>query len=132
MATIRIVCIEDEPDMIALLHQLLIRYGFEMMGAKTGKEGVALVQELQPDLVLLDIMMPDMNGWSVYEQLKNDTATATIPVIVVTARATPSEKLMALRQAKVDDYIIKPFAPSQLKDSIDRVLALKASENDTP
>lgn len=117
-----VICIEDEPDMIELMRLLLTRKGYEFVGARGGVEGLRLIAELTPDLILLDLMMPDMNGWEVYHQLRNDPATAHIPVIVVTARARTQEQLAALREARVDDYIVKPFGPGQLLASIQRAL----------
>jgi len=64
----RILCVEDEPEMIDLIRLILSRRGFEVHGAAGGVEGVRLIRELHPDLVLLDLMMPDMDGWEVYQQ----------------------------------------------------------------
>jgi two-component system, OmpR family, response regulator VicR len=121
----RVVCIEDEPDMIELMRLLLTRQGFEVIGARGGKEGVELVEKNLPELVLLDIMMPDLDGWEVYDHLKQNPTTRNIPVIVVTARAQTAEKLAALDKEGVDDYIVKPFGPGQLMESIQRVLGRK-------
>ena len=68
----RILCIEDEPEMIDLIRLILSRRGFEVVGAAGGVEGIKLVREMLPDLVLLDLMMPDMDGWEVYQQMKAD------------------------------------------------------------
>jgi DNA-binding response OmpR family regulator len=70
-------------------------------------------------------MMPDMDGWEVYQQMKADEATKDIPVIVVTARAQSIDKVLGLHIAKVDDYIAKPFSPQELLNSVDTVLAGK-------
>lgn len=122
MAAARILCIEDEPDMVDLMRLLLTRKGYEFLGARGGRDGLQIAQEQQPDLILLDIMMPDMDGWQVYQTLRKDERTASIPVIVVTARAKTDEQLRALREAKVDDYITKPFGPAQLLESIEKNL----------
>jgi DNA-binding response OmpR family regulator len=118
----RVVCIEDEPDMIELLRLLLARRGFEVIGARGGKEGLATVENVHPALILLDIMMPEMDGWEVYRRLKANESTKEIPVIVVSARAQAAERVAALQDAGVDDYITKPFGPVQLLASIERVL----------
>jgi len=120
--TIRVVCVEDEPEMIDLIRLILGRKGFEVVGANGGKEALGIVRDENPDLVLLDLMMPDMDGWEVYQQLKADTALASIPVIVVTAKAQSIDKVLGLHIAKVDDYISKPFSPQELMDSVDQVL----------
>jgi two-component system, OmpR family, response regulator VicR len=119
----RIICIEDEPDMIELLLIILRRKGFEVTGAPGGKEGLRLVREMNPDLVLLDLMMLDMGGWEVYQQIKADDLTKNIPVIIVTAKAQNIDKVLGLHIAKVDDYITKPFSPSELLERVANVLA---------
>jgi DNA-binding response OmpR family regulator len=81
-----------------------------------------MVRKTQPDIVLLDLMMPDMDGWEVYQQLKADDITRLIPVIVVTAKAQNIDKVLGLHIAKVDDYISKPFSPRELVDSVEKVL----------
>lgn len=118
----RILCIEDEPDMIELIRLILSRHGFEVFGANGGVEGARKIREEMPDLILLDIMMPDMDGWEVYQQIKADEKTKNIPVIVVTAKAQNIDKVLGLHIAKVDDYIAKPFTPDALLESVNKVL----------
>jgi DNA-binding response OmpR family regulator len=122
-----ILCIEDEAEMIALTRLVLEREGFEVLGAVGGKQGLEIMHREKPDLVLLDLMMPDMDGWEVYRQMKVDETLATIPVIIVTARAQNIDKVLGLQVAKVDDYITKPFGPKELLASVNRVLANPAS-----
>lgn len=81
-----------------------------------------MIKEHKPDLVLLDLMMPDLDGWEVYQQMKADKETTDIPVIVVTAKAQSIDKVLGLHIAKVEDYISKPFSPQELIDSVDQVL----------
>jgi len=116
-----ILCIEDEPEMIDLIRLILGRRGFEVVGAAGGKEGLEKVRQELPDMVLLDLMMPDMDGWEVYQQMKADEKTKDIPVIVVTAKAQSIDKVLGLHIAKVDDYIAKPFSPQDLLNSVDKV-----------
>ena len=119
----QILCIEDEPEMIDLIRLILERRGFNVQGAAGGKEGIKKVRELRPDLVLLDLMMPDLDGWEVYQQMKADEATRDIPVIVVTAKAQSIDKVLGLHIAKVDDYIAKPFSPQELLASVEKVFS---------
>ena len=121
----KILCIEDEPEMIDLIRLILGRRGFDVLGAAGGVEGIKMVREIHPDLVLLDLMMPDMDGWEVYQQMKADEKTKGIPVIVVTAKAQSIDKVLGLHIAKVDDYIAKPFSPQDLLNSVERVLQKK-------
>ncbi len=123
--TKKILCIEDEQEMIDLIRLILSRRGFEIQGANGGKEGLEMIRKSHPDLVLLDLMMPEMDGWEVYQQMKSDEATKGIPVIVVTAKAQSIDKVLGLHIAKVDDYITKPFSPQELLASVDNVLGLK-------
>jgi len=119
----RILCIEDEPEMIDLIRLILQRRGFDIQGATGGQEGLRKVREWLPNLVLLDLMMPDMDGWEVYQQMKAEEKTRSIPVIVVTAKAQNIDKVLGLHIAKVDDYIAKPFSPQDLIASVEKVLA---------
>jgi two-component system response regulator VicR len=119
----KILCIEDEPEMIDLIRLILERRGFNVQGAAGGMEGIKKVRELRPDLVLLDLMMPDMDGWEVYQQMKADASTRDIPVIVVTAKAQSIDKVLGLHIAKVDDYIAKPFSPQELLASVEKVFS---------
>ncbi|MBM3120908.1 MAG: response regulator [Chloroflexi bacterium] len=118
----RVVCIEDEPEMIDLVRLILGRKGFNVIGANGGIEGLETVRRMRPDLVLLDLMMPDMDGWEVYQQIKADPALRDIPVVVVTAKAQSIDKVLGLHIAKVDDYITKPFGPQELLESVEKIL----------
>jgi two-component system, OmpR family, response regulator VicR len=120
--TRRVVYIEDEQEMVDLVRLILVRKGFEVIGASGGREGLDIVRRTLPNLVLLDLMMPDMDGWDVYQQMKAEEATRNIPVIVVTAKAQSIDKVLGLHIAKVDDYISKPFSPQELVDSVEKVL----------
>lgn len=120
--TQRILCIEDDPEMIELIRLILERRGFLVEGADGGKAGLAAVQANPPDLVLLDLMMPDMDGWDVYQKMKADGATRHIPIIVVTASAQAIDREFGLQIAKVEDYIVKPFSPQDLLTSVERIL----------
>jgi two-component system response regulator VicR len=118
----RVVCIEDEPEMIDLVRLILGRKGFNVIGANGGIEGLETVKRELPDLVLLDLMMPDMDGWEVYQQMKADEGLRDIPVVVVTAKAQSIDKVLGLHIAKVDDYITKPFGPQELLESVEKII----------
>ena len=122
----RILCIEDEPEMIDLIRLILERKGFEVLGAVGGQEGLDAVRREKPDLVLLDLMMPDVDGWEVYRQMKAEEGLKDIPVVVVTAKAQSIDKVLGLHIAKVDDYVTKPFGPGDLLEAVDRVFEKQA------
>ncbi len=128
MSTIRrVVCIEDEPEMIDLVKLILSRKGYQVTGAMGGREGLEAISREKPDIVLLDLMMPDMDGWEVYQKMKSNDETKGIPVIVVTAKAQSIDKVLGLHIAKVDDYLTKPFGPQDLLESVEKVLTRNTS-----
>ena len=122
----KVVYIEDEFEMIDLVRLILSRKGYEVIGANSGREGLDAIRQKLPDLVLLDLMMPDMDGWDVYQQMKSVEATRDIPVIVITAKAQSIDKVLGLHIAKVDDYISKPFSPQELVESVEKVIGQRA------
>lgn len=117
-----IVCIEDDVEMIDLFKLVLGRQGYIVLGADGGREGLEMIQREQPNLVLLDLMMPEMDGWEVFQKLKAKDETKNIPVIIVTAKAQNIDRVLGLHIARVDDYITKPFSPNDLVERIDNVL----------
>ncbi len=123
----KVVCIEDEPEMIDLVKLILSRRGYDVVGAMGGREGLDAIEAETPDLVLLDLMMPDMDGWEVYQLMKSHDAMKDIPVIVVTAKAQSIDKVLGLHIAKVDDYITKPFGPQELLDTVKQVIDREAA-----
>lgn len=125
----RVVYIEDDQEMIDLVVLILTRRGFQVKGAQGGRNGLDIIFQDPPDLILLDLMMPGMDGWEVYQQLKANDKTRHIPVIIVTAKAQAIDRVLGLHIAKVDDYIAKPFRPQELVDSIDHVLNRASQQN---
>jgi DNA-binding response OmpR family regulator len=128
----KVLCIEDEEEMIELVRLILTRHNVELHGALGGREGLEKIAELEPDLVLLDLMMPEVDGWEVYQTMKASETMRDIPVIVVTAKAQSIDRVLGLHIARVDDYITKPFGPQDLLDSVQRVLGEDANVPDRP
>ncbi len=125
-----VVCVEDEAEMIELVKLILnAKQGFEVHGALGGQVGLEKIAEIQPDLVLLDLMMPEIDGWQVYQSMRVDPVMNSIPVIIVTAKAQSIDKVLGLHIAKVDDYLTKPFSPQQLLASVHKVLGRTAAES---
>lgn len=121
----RVIYFEDDKDMVELVRIILGREGYQVEGIAEGQAGIKAVQQNSPDVILLDLMLPDMDGWEIFRQLKHDESTADIPVIVITAKAQSIDKVLGLEIAKVDDYISKPFRPNELVDRVEEVLAGK-------
>lgn len=119
-----IVYIEDDPEMIDLVSMILSRRGFEVKGVQGGQAGLNYINTENPDLILLDLMMPDVDGWDIYQQMKSREETRNIPVIIITAKAQAIDKVLGLQIAKANDYICKPFRPQELLDSVDKVLGV--------
>ena len=119
----KILCIEDEPQMIDLIRLILANEGYEVIGADGGQEGLELMRQEKPDLILLDLMMPETDGGDVFHRMKEEVELRNIPVIVVTAKAAPIDQVLWISVAKVDDYVTKPFGPRELVESVEKVLS---------
>lgn len=134
MSKQKIVVIEDEPDILEVLAYNLRREGYEVFTAFNADIGLPLIYKEQPDLVLLDLMLPGMDGIEICKQLKNDTRTLEMPVIMVTAKGEESDIVLGLGVG-ADDYIAKPFSPREMiarvKAVIRRgVMVDKSNENE--
>jgi CheY-like chemotaxis protein len=119
----RILCVEDEALMLDLLRHFLEKAGYEFLGARDGLEALVIMRSEQPDLVLLDLMLPEVDGAEVLLQKKEEPAIRDIPVIAVTALTSPFDQLMWKRRTELKDYVTKPFKRQELLDTIERVLA---------
>lgn len=113
MSKERILIIEDEEDILALVQYNLLREGYRVSCAMSGEEGLDLARSEAPDLILLDLMLPGMDGLEVCRALKKGAATAQIPVIMLTAKGEEADVVAGL-ELGADDYIPKPFSPRVL------------------
>jgi two-component system alkaline phosphatase synthesis response regulator PhoP len=116
----KILVVEDEPDILQLVKHYLEKEGFIALTAKNGSEALKNVKEDNPDLVVLDLMLPEINGLEVCKRLRSTPATARLPIIMLTAKAEESDTIVGL-ELGADDYVTKPFSPNAL---IARVKAL--------
>jgi DNA-binding response OmpR family regulator len=107
----KILVIEDEPDIVRGLRDSLEFEGFDVMSATDGKEGIRLAREKSPDCVLLDLMLADVNGYSVCEAIRAENAI--VPIVMLTARSQESDKIRGL-EVGADDYVTKPFSIGEL------------------
>jgi DNA-binding response OmpR family regulator len=119
---LRILCIDDEPGVVELVGLILRTEDITVDGANSGEDGLAKMRQNPPDAVLLDVMMPGMDGWEVYKQMRADQTLKSIPVIIVTARNSAFEEIIARERAGVSDYVTKPFLPDDLRRSLSKVL----------
>jgi signal transduction histidine kinase/ligand-binding sensor domain-containing protein/CheY-like chemotaxis protein len=108
-----VLVVEDHPDMRQYIHQTLASR-YQIKEASNGQEGVQIAKEMLPDLIISDVMMPEMNGYQLCEQLKSDEVTSHIPVMLLTAKADRSSKLSGL-ELGADDYLAKPFDQEELR-----------------
>lgn len=127
----RILVVDDEPDILNLLEYNLRRAGFEAILAKDGPEALEAARRHRPDLVLLDIMLPDMEGTEVLRRLKSADSTAQIPVIMLTAKGEEVDKIVGF-ELGAEDYITKPFSPRELVLRVRAVLKRTADKPDEP
>jgi CheY-like chemotaxis protein len=116
-----IVVADDDPDILNIICMSLEAMGHTVERATTGREAVALAQASQPNLVVMDLMMPDMNGYEATEALKADPATASIPVLALTAKAMRGDEERG-RRAGVDAYLTKPFRISQVIEVVEEMV----------
>ena len=119
--------VEDDPDLVELLSFNLRACGFVVSTADNGVDGLKKARLIIPDLILLDLMLPQLDGFGVCEILRRDPTTAAIPIIMVTAMSSQFARLAGL-EAGANDYITKPFSPKQLLSRVQEMLARTASQ----
>jgi len=116
-----VVVIDDAKDLVELVRYNLEKEGYDVVGAYNGQAGLETVTKLQPTLVVLDLMLPDIDGLEVCRRLRQDSRTAHVPVIMLTAKAAEADRVVGL-EIGADDYITKPFSPRELVARIKAVL----------
>jgi two-component system, OmpR family, alkaline phosphatase synthesis response regulator PhoP len=121
-ANLFILYIEDERPMLELVRHALKLAGYDVTGVTSGQQGLGIMRERKPDLLLLDLMMPGINGWDVYREVKADPELSDIPVIVITARVPERGLTIVDDLPPVDDYITKPFDVEQLIFAVQKLV----------
>ena len=121
MVKTKILVIEDEPDILEVIQYNLEREGHKVIACRNGELGLSRIRTDDPDLVILDLMLPGMDGVEVCRQVKSDPVTRAIPVIMVTAKSEESDIVLGLGIG-ADDYITKPFSPKELLARVKVVL----------
>jgi DNA-binding response OmpR family regulator len=112
---------DDDPDILTLVGFRLERAGYDVLPARDGEEALALALERQPDLAVLDVMMPKLDGYEVTQRLRDNSATSGMPVILLTARVQEADITRGF-EAGADDYIKKPFSPQELRARVQAIL----------
>ena len=120
----RILIIEDEEQMVEMLKMRLEANNYEVLSTDDGKKGLEMAQKQNPDLIILDLMIPKMDGFKVCGLLKRDSRYSRIPIILFTARAQESDKRMG-KEIGADAYITKPFEPKVLLEKIEELLKVQ-------
>lgn len=122
----KVLIVEDDPDFLVLLHMILAADGAEvpeLIDVDTGASAIEALHRHHPDLVILDLMLPDMNGWEVFMALRQEADTAQTPVIILSSEGTRHDRSFGLQVAHVHDYLVKPCLPSRLRRSVASALA---------
>lgn len=117
----KIMVVDDEPDIVRLVSFTLTRRGFKVVEATDGVSAIVLAEAEQPDLILMDVMMPFMNGYEASKRLKENPKTSDIPIVMLSAKSQLVEKAAGLESGAVD-YICKPFTPSELVGEVYRFI----------
>lgn len=124
MSAARILIVEDNVDNFQLVRFLLERAGYEVLSAANGREGIAMAKQERPDLILMDLSMPEMDGWAATEALKSDIETRRIPILALTAHTLPGDRKRAV-EAGCDGYISKPINVAAFQKTVAGILAEK-------
>jgi two-component system alkaline phosphatase synthesis response regulator PhoP len=129
MATRTILVVDDEPGIVAIAHDYLDRAGFRVITAGDGTAALRLARSERPSLLVLDLMLPGMDGLDIARALREDPVTRTLPIIMLTARVEEADRLIGL-ELGADDYITKPFSPRELVARVRAVLRRAEGERD--
>ncbi|MFA5251704.1 MAG: response regulator [Phycisphaerae bacterium] len=123
----KILIVDDEPGILKVTSLRLKTLGYNVLTAVDGKEALDAIRSENPDLVLLDLVMPFMDGAEVCEQIRNDKTLKHIPIILFTASGSSAMAAEKIKQIGADDYIVKPFEPEELTGKVEEILAQRAN-----
>lgn len=122
----KIVVVEDDEDFLTLVNMMLADENLEVIPALDGEAGLEAIRVYRPDVVILDLLLPDMNGWEVFMQMRNEAESRDTPVIILTNQGTRHDRTFSLHVAQVHDYLTKPCLPSHLRHSVAAALGENA------
>ena len=118
----KILIIDDDVETLRLVGMMLQKQGFEILAASNGLQGIETAHDVHPDLIVLDVMMPDMDGFEVTKRIRSQAETLTIPILMFTAKNQVDDKVIGF-EAGVDDYLTKPIHPAELVAHVKSLLA---------
>ncbi len=113
--------VDDEPDILNLVSLILENEGYTVLKVSSGPSAISLAQKEKPDLILLDIMMPGMDGWETLRILNSNPETSSIPVVILTCRSGTYDRILGIQENAVD-YITKPFTPDNLVERVKNII----------
>ena len=129
MMKAKILVVDDEPDVVQLIEYNLKSAGYDVVAASDGREALAKARSSQPDLIILDLMLPEVEGLDVCKVLRRDPATASIPIVMLTAKASETDRVLGF-ELGADDYVTKPFSPRELVLRVKRLLRSDSAKQD--
>ncbi len=124
--------VEDDADFRTLVRMILSSDDLEMIPVGEGTSAMEAIRQHQPDVVILDLMLPDMNGWEIFMAMRSEAASADIPVIILSCIGTRHDRSFGLQVARVHDYLVKPCLPSRLRASVASALEGRAAHGAGP
>lgn len=110
----KIIVVDDDPDLLLVVSTFLEKEGFEVVCFESGEECLEKLEKNKPDLILMDLMMPGLDGWETTEKIKSNPATKDIPVVMLTVKGEREDKLKSFHETKCDGYIVKPVDRKEL------------------
>ncbi|NPE28071.1 response regulator [Methanococcoides sp. SA1] len=116
----KILVVDDEVDTIFLIRSILEPEGFEVLGAGGGAECLKILESVKPDVILLDIMMPDMDGWETFHKIRSEDVD--VPICIISVKSQSFDRMLGLNVLNANDYINKPFAAEDLIGRINAIL----------
>jgi twitching motility two-component system response regulator PilH len=116
-----VMIVDDSPTEVHVMKTALEKHGFETVSATSGSECITLAREMRPDLILMDVVMPDVNGFQATRTLNRDPTTKSIPVVMVTTKSQETDRIWGLRQGAVD-YLVKPVTAKDLIAKAEEIL----------
>ncbi len=127
----KVVLVEDDADFRTLVRMMLSGVDLEVIAVEEGTGAMDAIRHHRPDLVILDLMLPDMNGWEIFMAMRDEAESADIPVIILSCIGTRHDRSFGLQIARVHDYLVKPCLPSRLRASVAAALNGQAATFNT-